>query len=66
MPACQSFRRALGRTSQESTVLTFGGIALDHLSQAEADELVERVVDRGANRFDVAPGYGTAEVKLDP
>lgn len=58
--------RELGRTGQESTVLTFGAIALDYLSQEEADELVERVVQRGVNHVDVAPGYRTAEVKLGP
>lgn len=58
--------RALGRTGQESTVLTFGAIALDYLHQEAADDLVERVLDHGVNHVDVAPGYGTAEVKLGP
>jgi aryl-alcohol dehydrogenase-like predicted oxidoreductase len=58
--------RPLGDTGQESTVLTFGAIALDFLEQDEADEMTERVLDRGVNHVDVAPQYGTAEVKLAP
>ncbi|WP_123533980.1 aldo/keto reductase [Halosimplex salinum] len=58
--------RPLGDTGQESTVLTFGAIALDFLDQDEADELTEEVLDRGVNHVDVAPQYGTAEVKLAP
>lgn len=58
--------RPLGETSQESTVLTFGAIALDFLDQDDADELTEAVLDRGVNHVDVAPQYGTAEVKLAP
>jgi aryl-alcohol dehydrogenase-like predicted oxidoreductase len=58
--------RPLGDTGQESTVLTFGAIALDFLDQPEADEMTEAVLDRGVNHVDVAPQYGTAEVKLAP
>jgi aryl-alcohol dehydrogenase-like predicted oxidoreductase len=58
--------RPLGDTGQESSVLTFGAIALNYLEQAEANELVEDVLDAGVNHFDVAPTYGDAEVKLAP
>ncbi|MFC7138361.1 aldo/keto reductase [Halosimplex aquaticum] len=58
--------RPLGDTGQESSVLTFGAIALDFLDQDEANELTEDVLDRGVNHVDVAPQYGTAEVKLAP
>ncbi len=47
-------------------MLTFGAIALDYLDQDAADEMVEDVLDAGVNHFDVAPTYGTAEVKLAP
>jgi aryl-alcohol dehydrogenase-like predicted oxidoreductase len=59
-------RRPLGTTGHESSVLTFGAIALDPLEQSAADELVDEVLDRGVNHVDVAPQYGTAEVKLGP
>ena len=58
--------RALGDTGQESTVLTFGSIALNWLEQAGANQMVELVLDHGINHFDVAPTYGDAELKLGP
>lgn len=58
--------RPLGDTGQESSVLAFGAIALDHLGQDAATEMVHEVLDRGVNHVDVAPQYGTAEVKLAP
>jgi aryl-alcohol dehydrogenase-like predicted oxidoreductase len=58
--------RELGETGHESSVLTFGAIALDSLDQADADEMVESVLDAGVNHFDVAPSYGDAEAKLAP
>jgi aryl-alcohol dehydrogenase-like predicted oxidoreductase len=58
--------RPLGSTGHESSVLTFGAIALDSLDQDAANELVGTVVDAGVNHVDVAPSYGTAETKLAP
>ncbi|MFB6151836.1 MAG: aldo/keto reductase [Haloarculaceae archaeon] len=58
--------RPLGDTGQESTVVTFGGIALNWLEQEGANQMVELVLDHGVNHFDVAPTYGDAELKLGP
>jgi aryl-alcohol dehydrogenase-like predicted oxidoreductase len=58
--------RPLGETGHDSTVMTFGAIALNWLEQEGADQLVELVLDRGVNHFDVAPTYGDAELKLGP
>ncbi|ELY67965.1 aldo/keto reductase [Natrinema versiforme] len=58
--------RDLGSTGHESTVVTFGAIALNWLEQEGANQLVELVLDRGVNHFDVAPTYGDAELKLGP
>lgn len=58
--------RELGRTGQDSTVLTFGAIVLRTLSQLGANRMVELVRSHGVNHFDVAPTYGDAEVKLGP
>lgn len=58
--------RELGETGHESSVLTFGAIALSYLDQENANEMVESVLDAGVNHFDVAPSYGDAEVKLAP
>lgn len=58
--------RTLGATGHDSTVMTFGAIALNWLEQEGADQMVELVVDRGVNHIDVAPTYGDAELKLAP
>ena len=58
--------RPLGTTGQNSTVVTFGAIALNWLEQEGADQMVELVLDHGVNHFDVAPTYGDAELKLGP
>jgi aryl-alcohol dehydrogenase-like predicted oxidoreductase len=58
--------RPLGEIGHDSTVLTFGAVALNYLPQEEANELVEDTLARGVNHFDVAPTYGDAEVKLAP
>ncbi|HKL30802.1 MAG TPA: aldo/keto reductase, partial [Natrialbaceae archaeon] len=58
--------RPLGDTGHESSVLTFGAIALNYLDQAAADELMDSVLDAGVNHVDVAPTYGDAEPKLAP
>jgi aryl-alcohol dehydrogenase-like predicted oxidoreductase len=58
--------RPLGDTGQDSSVATFGAIALNWLEQEGADQMVEYVLDQGVNHFDVAPAYGDAELKLGP
>jgi aryl-alcohol dehydrogenase-like predicted oxidoreductase len=58
--------RSLGDTGHDSSVLTFGAIALNWLEQVGADQMVELLLDRGVNHFDVAPTYGDAELKLGP
>jgi aryl-alcohol dehydrogenase-like predicted oxidoreductase len=58
--------RELGATGHESSLMTFGAIALNWLEQEGADQMVELVLDHGVNHFDVAPTYGDAELKLGP
>src|SRR6056297_2904110 len=58
--------RALGETGHDSTVMTFGAIALNWLEQEGANQMVELLLDHGVNHFDVAPTYGDAELKLGP
>ena len=58
--------RPLGKTAHESSILTFGAIALDFLEQEAANDMVEDVLNAGVNHFDVAPTYGDAELKLAP
>ncbi|WP_458190504.1 aldo/keto reductase [Haladaptatus sp. NG-WS-4] len=58
--------RSLGETGHDSSVMTFGAIALNWLEQEGANQMVELVLDHGVNHFDVAPTYGDAELKLGP
>ena len=58
--------RALGETGHDSSITTFGAIALNWLEQEGANQMVELVLDHGINHFDVAPTYGDAELKLGP
>jgi predicted aldo/keto reductase-like oxidoreductase len=58
--------RTLGSTGHDSTITTFGAIALNWLEQEGANQMVELVLDHGVNHFDVAPTYGDAELKLGP
>ena len=57
-------RRRLGRLGHDSSVLLYGGAALGEVSQEVADASVREALDAGINHFDVAAGYGEAEVRL--
>jgi predicted aldo/keto reductase-like oxidoreductase len=59
-------RRVLGRTGAKISVVAFPGYALDQLSQEEATAGVHKAFEQGVNHFDIAPAYGTAEVKMGP
>ncbi len=59
-------RRVLGRTGAKISVVAFPGLALNQLSQEEATAGVHKAFDQGINHFDVAPAYGSAELKMGP
>ena len=61
-------QRRLGRTGQQSTVVTFGtaGIGRVDVDQQTADSAIQLVLDHGINHVDVAPTYGEAELRLQP
>jgi aryl-alcohol dehydrogenase-like predicted oxidoreductase len=56
--------RRLGRLGHQSSVLIYGGAALGDVSQDVADRSVQEALDGGINHFDVAAGYGDAELRL--
>ena len=58
--------RRLGRTGHMSTVAIFGAAALGRVTQAQADETMERILAAGVNHIDVAPSYGEAELRIGP
>lgn len=58
--------RPYGKTHEELSIIGFGGIMLDRLTQEQANEYVAEAIDYGINYFDVAPSYGDAEDRLGP
>ena len=59
-------RRRLGRIGHQSSVLVYGAAALSEVDQDTADASVQEALDAGINHFDVAAGYGDAELRLAP
>jgi predicted aldo/keto reductase-like oxidoreductase len=59
-------KRRLGRTGHMSTVAIFGAAAFSKVTQAQADETMQLILDMGVNHIDVAPSYGEAEKRLGP
>jgi len=59
-------KRRLGRLEHHSSVLIYGAAALSEVSQDTADRSIEEALAAGINHFDVAAGYGDAELRLGP
>jgi aryl-alcohol dehydrogenase-like predicted oxidoreductase len=59
-------QRRLGRLGHHSSVLVYGAAALSEVDQEVADGSVQLALDAGINHFDVAAGYGDAELRLGP
>jgi aryl-alcohol dehydrogenase-like predicted oxidoreductase len=55
-----------GRSGHQSTRAIFGGAALAHVSQEEADRALEVLPRYGVNHIDVAASYGDAELRIAP
>ena len=55
-----------GRTGHESTRAIFGSWALSGATQAEADRVLELLLEYGVNHIDTAPIYGNAEQRIGP
>jgi len=49
-----------------STVVIFGSFAIGQLTQKEADDVMEQLLEYGVNHIDVAPSYHDAELRLGP
>ena len=58
--------RRFGRSGHLSTIAIFGAAAFWEISQAEADKVMEMVIEAGINHIDVAPSYGQAELRVGP
>ena len=55
-----------GRTGHASTRVIFGSYALSQATQAEADQILEVLLEYGINHIDTAPMYGNAEKCISP
>jgi aryl-alcohol dehydrogenase-like predicted oxidoreductase len=55
-----------GRTGHTSTRIIFGAAALGRVTQGEADQTMERVLQNGINHIDTAASYGDSELRLSP
>lgn len=56
--------RRLGRLGHQSSVLIYGAAAVSDVPQEVADRSFDEALDAGINHFDVAAGYGEAELRL--
>ena len=59
-------RAPFGRTGHNSTRTIFGAAALGRVSQAEADQTLELLLEYGINHIDTAASYGEAELRIGP
>ena len=59
-------KRPFGRISHVSTRALFGAAALSRVTQAEADRILDVLLQYGINHIDTAAGYGDAELRIGP
>jgi len=58
--------RQFGHTGHMSTIAIFGAAAFWQISQADADKVMEQVIEAEVNHIDIAPSYGQAEERVGP
>lgn len=56
--------RILGKTELQPTVLGFGAMELEKLSDGEAELLLHEVLNQGINYIDTSPDYLTSEERI--
>lgn len=59
-------KQAFGRTGHDSSRAIFGAASLSDVTQAEADQTLEVLLQYGVNHIDVAASYGDAELRVGP
>jgi predicted aldo/keto reductase-like oxidoreductase len=64
--AAALLKRPFGKSSEQVSIVGFGGLVLSRLDQEAANRLVAEAYEKGVNYYDVAPEYGSAEVKMGP
>ncbi|MFB6291205.1 MAG: aldo/keto reductase [Candidatus Bipolaricaulia bacterium] len=58
--------REFGSTGHESTVTLFGGASLSEVTQEEANNTLEVLLEYGVNHIDTAASYGDSELRIGP
>ncbi len=59
-------RRPFGRTGHMSSATLFGAAALGRVTQKEADQVLDLLLEYGVNHIDTAASYGEAEDRIGP
>jgi aryl-alcohol dehydrogenase-like predicted oxidoreductase len=59
-------RAQFGRTGHQSSRVIFGGAGLFHLTQEQADPVLDVLLEFGVNHWDTAADYGVSEDLLAP
>jgi aryl-alcohol dehydrogenase-like predicted oxidoreductase len=59
-------KQPFGRTGHMSTRTIFGAAALSQVTQAEADQTLDLLLEYGINHIDTAASYGDAELRIGP
>lgn len=59
-------KMTFGRTGHKSTRTLFGAAAVGWVTQAEADQTLEVLLEYGINHIDTAASYGEAELRIGP
>jgi aryl-alcohol dehydrogenase-like predicted oxidoreductase len=54
-------KRVFGATGDTVTVLGYGAMELRHIGEAQAERLLNGVLDAGINFIDTAPDHGRSE-----
>jgi aryl-alcohol dehydrogenase-like predicted oxidoreductase len=57
-------KRKLGRTGPEVAVLGYGAMELRHVTERDAERLLNAVLDGGINYIDTSPDYGLSETYI--
>ena len=59
-------KKEFGRTGHLSTRVLFGAASLGGVTQKEADQTLELLLEYGINHIDTAASYGEAELRIGP
>ena len=59
-------KQTFGRTGHMSSRALFGAAALAHVTQDEADQILELLLKYGVNHIDTAASYGDSELRIGP